>query len=284
MKKAIVWACAIGLVVPVLGAKDYQIKKTEDIQKTLSFPESGLDQGIVVDNIFGSITVQGYQGTEVQLQIHKTIKARNQEALERALKEVELEITSEDNIIDLYVDGPFRDRHERGERSGRRNPGYEVHYDFDIKVPLRTAISLKTVTSGDISVRDVEGNFDIRNVNGRITVDEIAGSGDAHTVNGGIKVVFRRNPGEDCSFKTINGDLDIFFTDRLSADFRLKTFNGDILSDFPVTYLPLEAAKEERKGSKYVYKSDRFVGVRAGNGGPQMKMDTLNGDILIHKR
>jgi hypothetical protein len=284
MKKAIVWLCAIGLVVSVLGAKDYQIKKTEDIRKTLSFQKTGQSKEILVDNIFGSIAVHGYQGTEVKLQIRKTIKARSQEALERAMKEVVLDINSEDNIIELYVDGPFRDRSERGERSGRHNPGYEVHFNFDIKIPHRTDISLKTVTSGDISVHDIEGDFEIRNVNGKITVDEITGSGEAHTVNGGVTVVFRRNPGDDCSFKTINGDLDIFFADNLSADFRLKTFNGDILSDFPVKYLPLEAAKGERKGSKYVYKGNRFVGVRTGNGGPQMKMDTLNGDILIHKR
>ncbi len=284
MKKIMVWVCAIGLIVTALGAKDYPIKKTEDIQKTLSFPRPGQSKGIVVDNIFGSIAVHGYQGMEVQLQVRKTIKARSQEALERALKEVELDITSEDNIIDLYVDGPFRDHGEGGERSGRRNPGYEVHYDFDIKVPRQTDITLKTVTAGDISVRDIEGDFDIRNVNGKIAVEEIAGSGEAHTVNGGVRVVFRRNPGDDCSFKTINGDLDVFFAENLSADFRLKTFNGDILSDFPVKYLPVEAAEGERKGGKYVYKSNRFVGVRTGSGGPQVKMDTLNGDILIHKR
>jgi DUF4097 and DUF4098 domain-containing protein YvlB len=197
---------------------------------------------------------------------------------------VKLDIGTEGGTIELYVDGPFRDRDGDG-RNEWRNPGYQVHFDFDIKVPRRVDISLKTVTEGDISVNGIEGDFDVRNVNGKVTITEIAGSGRAHTVNGPVKVVFQRNPKEDCSFKTVNGDLDVYFTDNLSADFQLKTFHGDMLTDFPIKYLPLTPAVQgERKGGKYVYKGNRFVGVQAGKGGPEMTMDTLNGDILIHKR
>jgi len=64
----------------------------------------------------------------------------------------------------------------------------------------------------------------------------------------------------------------------------LKTFNGDAYSDFLFTYLPSRAAVQGRHKGKYVYKSDRFIGVRIRKGGPEIKIDTLNGDILIAKR
>ncbi|MFA9452773.1 MAG: DUF4097 domain-containing protein [Candidatus Aminicenantaceae bacterium] len=284
MKKAIGLLLLAGLVSLPAAAKEYKVQKTEDIQKTLAFADPSGSREIMVDNIFGSITVEGYSGKDIMLTIRKTIKARSQAILELAQREVKLDITTEGRSIDLYVDGPFRDQDEDG-RQNWRNPGYQVHYDFDIKVPQRIDISLKTVTEGDIVVNGVEGDFDVRNVNGKVTMTEMTGSGRAHTVNGAVKVVFRRNPNENCSFKTVNGDLDVYFTDNLSADFQLKTFHGDMLSDFPVKYLPLKSAPQgERKSGKYVYKGNRFVGVQTGRGGPEMTMDTLNGDILIHKR
>jgi hypothetical protein len=283
MKRTIWPLLLAGLVCLPAAAKEYKVQKTEDIQKTLAFADTSGAGEILVDNIFGSITVEGYSGKNIKLTIRKTIKARSQEILQRAQQEVKLDITTEGRSIDLYVDGPFRDRDGDG-RHNWRNPGYQVHYDFDIKVPQRVDISLKTVTGGDIFVNGIEGDFDVRNVNGKVTMTEIAGSGRAHTVNGAVKVVFRRNPSENCSFKTVNGDLDVFFTDNLSAAFRLKTFHGDMLSDFPVKHLPLKPTRGERKDGKYVYKSNRFVGVQTGKGGPEMTMDTLNGDILIHKR
>lgn len=74
------------------------------------------------------------------------------------------------------------------------------------------------------------------------------------------------------------------FQKNLSADFRLKTFHGDGYSDFPITYLPSRPAKKGREDGKFVYKSDRSVGVRVDRGGPEILMDTLNGDLLIQKR
>ena len=109
------------------------------------------------------------------------------------------------------------------------------------------------------------------------------GSGIAHTVNGKVKASFVRNPKAACSFKTINGDVQLQFQPDLSADFRIKSFTGDAFSDFPVTYLPLRPGKASREKGKYVYKSDFLTGIRVGEGGPEIKMDTMTGDILIEK-
>lgn len=284
MKKTIIAVLVIGLLGAHGWAGDYKVTKKEEIRKNLKFQDPSRPGELLVDNIFGSIEVEGYNGKEVKLLIHKTIKARNQEKLENALEEVELDITEDGNTIDLYVDGPFRCQQGKNARRRNRNPGYQVHYEFEIQVPRNTSIYLKTVTDGDVRVKNVNGDFTVKNVNGKIEMSEIAGSGKAHTVNGWVKVRFTQNPKSDCSFKTINGDLELSFQDNLSAAFQLKTFNGDMYSDFPVTYLPAKSAKAERVKGKYIYKSNRFVGVQAGKGGPEIKMDTLNGDILINKR
>lgn len=285
MKKIILTPLIICMIVAMtLNAKSLRVEEKEEIRKTLNFQDPSKPKELQVDNIFGSIEVKGYNGQEVQLLVHKTIKGRTKEKIQKAQEEVQLEITEDGNTIDLYVNGPFRCRNERGKWKSWRDPGYVVLFDFELKVPQKTSLYLKTVNKGNIMVENVEGEFEIKNVNGRIEITEVSGAGDAHTVNGKVKVLFSQNPESDCSFRTINGNIEVFFRENLSADFRLKTFNGDAYSDFLFTYLPSRAAVQGRHKGKYVYKSDRFIGVRIRKGGPEIKIDTLNGDILIAKR
>jgi hypothetical protein len=268
----------------LLAARNFPVEEKEEVRKTLNFQDPSKSKELVVDNVFGSIDVRGYDGQSVELLVQKTIRAKNQEKIQRAKEEVHLEITTEENTIDLYVDGPFRCSNNRKRWRSWKDPGYEVHYDFTLKVPRLTSLYLKTVNKGKITVQNVKGEFAVRNVNGEIEMVRVAGSGEAHTVNGKVKVLFTQNPRSDCSFRTINGNIEVIFLEDLSADFRLKTFNGDAYSDFPFSYTPARAAVQGRKKGKYVYKSDRFTGVRIGKGGPEIKMDTLNGDILIAKK
>jgi hypothetical protein len=280
------------LAVAVLAAaafaaqtRDYPVQKTGVVEKTFRFADPGRPGEIIVDNVFGSIKVEGTSGNEVVLVARKTIFAKDEARAQRAEEEVKLDIQEKGNTIDIYVDGPFRDRYreERGIRNWR-DPGYEVHYDFEIKVPVRTNIAVSTVLEGDVDVRNVEGDFDAHNVNGKVRLSDVAGSGTAKTVNGEVTVGFKRSPTGGCSLKTINGDVVITLPDGTAADFRVKTFHGDVYSDFSVTALPAKPAVSEEKDGKYIYRSDRFFGVRTGRGGPEILMDTMNGDILIKKK
>ncbi len=283
MKKTIFIMFSLIGVIGLFAASEFKVEESEDIQKTLKFQDPSNPKEIFVDNIFGYIHIEGTSSKDVQLRVHKTIKARTADRLKKAKEEVSLDIKEDGNSIDLYVNGPFRCPEEEREKREWRNPGYTVHYDFTLLVPYQTSITLKTVTEGDIFVNNIEGNFEVNNVNGRIEMTDVSGSGDAHTVNGKVEVSFTKNPNLNCSFKTINGDVKINFQPDLSADFWLKTFTGDAFSDFPVSYLPSKPAKEYRKEGKFVYKSSNTTGFRIGKGGPEIKMDTMTGDILIEK-
>ncbi|MDH4196444.1 MAG: hypothetical protein OEW05_03450 [Candidatus Aminicenantes bacterium] len=263
--------------------RDYPVEKKEETTKTLRFADSSRPGRVVVDNIFGFIHVEGYDGRDVELALTKTVFARNDARLQAALAEVKLDITEKAATVDLYVDGPFRD-HERDRRvRERRDPGYIVRYDFTLRVPRRIDLDLATVTDGDVLVRGVEGNFAIHNVNGKVRLDAVAGSGEAETVNGEVRVVFRRAPGSDCFFKTLNGDVTLTFPGVPSADFRVKTMHGEIYTDFDTTPLaPLPPTTERREG-KFVYRANRYSGVRTGKGGPEVRCETMTGDILIRR-
>jgi len=262
----------------------------EDIVRTLKFADPGKPGELVVDNLFGPIKVESHAGRDVLLEAKRIVYARDEARAKRAQEEVRLDISEKGQTIEAYVDGPFRDEEKgrRGWGSGRRgDPGYRVYYGFTVKVPARTNLVLSTVLDGDVEVRGVEGTFDVRNVVGRVRLVDAAGSGEARAVSGGVTVAFRRPPDGPCSFKSVSGDVELGLPGEPSADFRIKTMHGEVYTDFDVTSLPRTApVREERRdeGGKFIYRSDGFYGVRAGKGGPEIRLETLTGDILIAKK
>ena len=244
-----------------------------------SFPMPSGHRTLEIDNIWGSIEVVGASSDLAKLTVNKSFRAESKEKLEQARKDVTLDITRQSDALKLYVNGPFRcDCHECNRRDGE---GYIVKMDFQLQVPRDIDIKIRTVNEGRVSVRDINGRFLVRNVNGDIQIHNIAGSGTARTVNGRVRISFRQNPREASDFQTVNGNIELQFARDLSADFRFKTFNGGIYSDFPVTAAPATAMQQERHGSKVVFRADRYTGARIASGGPQIKVENLNGDIRI---
>src|SRR5215469_241595 len=259
--------------------RDLPMQEQETIQK--SFSMSGVQhRSLEVDNVFGSIEVVGDASDQVQLVVKKTTRAESKDKVEQARKEVTLDVTEQQGLLKFYVNGPFRCHCDDG--CGHREfDGYIVKMDFELHVPRDIDIRVKTVNEGRVHVRDINGNFVVRNVNGNVEIYNVAGSGTAHTVNGPVKVSFRQNPHDNSDFHTVNGAVELRFAQGLAADFRFKTFNGAIYSDFPVAALPVRAVQEEHRGSKVVFRADRYTGARVGSGGPEIKLENLNGDIRI---
>ncbi len=264
--------------------RDYKVQESEVIKNSYPVVGAADQRAIEIDNVFGNVEVVGTTGDQIQLVVNKTIYAESAEKVALAKKEVTLDVKQDGDILKFYVNGPFRCNCDGGCNNWGREPGYSVKMDFQLQVPNRMKLKLKTVNDGNIKVQGVAGDFVVRNVNGSIALSDMAGSGAATTVNGGVKVSFRENPREDSEFKSINGNVELQFAKELSADFRFKTFNGGVYSDFPMTGLPQKQAAAEKKNGRFVYRSDRFTGGRVGSGGPEIKVENLNGDIRVLER
>ena len=270
------------LTAPVFSE---EIEKTGKIEKVLRFKDPRGKNQLVVDNFFGSIKVTGYQGEEVRITAVKTITGQSEKKIEEAEEEVYLDITEEDDYIELYVDGPFRcDNGRTILWKGWKREGYKVVYNFEIRVPQDVAFELKTVMEGEIEVSSMRGDFEVNNVNGGIEMKKIEGSGEAYAVNGNVTLDFDRNPQNKCRFGTLNGEVRLYFHPRLSADFYLKTFNGEFYTDFEVKSMAPKMVVSDKKNGKRVYKVERLCGVRTGKGGPEIVLDGFNGDMFILKK
>lgn len=259
--------------------RDYRETKEEKIQKSFPVLPAGL-KALEIDNIWGSIEVVADAAGAVEMTVQRSTRAESKAKIEKADKEVTLDITQDEGVLKLYVNGPFRCQCDDCRRD-RDDEGYRVKMDFQVHVPKQMDVKAKTVNEGHVLLRGTSGNFLVRNVNGKIDMENVSGSGTVKTVNGPVTVSFLQNPKENSEFKTINGAVELRFARDLSADFRFKTFNGGIYSDFPVTQMPVHAMEQEHRGGKVIYRSDRFAEVRVNAGGPQIQVENLNGDIRI---
>lgn len=262
----------------------YKFEDKSEIRRTLSIPDAGRPLSLIVDTVWGGIDVQAGGDGAVEIVARRTIRAKSPEKIAKAKADVVLKIEPDGNDLDLYVDGPFRCHCSESRGYNSRETGYEVSYDFVLKVPRRTNLTLKTVLDGAVAVRGVEGEFDVSNVNGGVALDGVAGSGRARAVNGGLKAAFAKNPAAPCDFKTVNGDIELLFRDGLAADFRMSSMHGQAYFDFPVTSLPAEPATRENRDGKLIIKRGGTTGARIGRGGVSVRCETLNGDILVKKQ
>jgi hypothetical protein len=275
---------------------DLPVQEKEEIQRSFPLTAAGVWH-LSIDNVIGSIGVAATDQKTVELAVTKTIAALTPDARDIAKKEVTLKIDEAGGAgVDLFVDGPFRCNNDGSCRDGSCRRGdcwnrrtgwdhdYRVRYDFVLKVPRTISLCLRTVNDGDIRVEGAAGDFDVSNVNGAIEMLDIAGSGRARTINKDVRVVFAANPASPSSFATINGNTIIYFKPALAANLRVKTFNGKIYTDFDTTQLTALAPVGERRDGKFVYKADRSVGLRVGLGGPELRFETLNGDVRILQR
>jgi hypothetical protein len=278
------FVCVVIGCAAVAGARE--LTEHAASQQTLRFPQAA-GRTLDVRTIEGVISVEAYEGSDVEVLVNKSISADSQEDLRTAEREVVLDTSDDATTMRAIVRYP--DQPACGDKSEHHHywadRGYNVRFDFTIRVPRATRLELCTINEGNIVVRGTRGDFRIRTVNGRITMADVAGSGEATTVNGPVTASFVSAPRAASLFKTVNGDVIVTTPEGLAADLRMKTFNGGLYTDFDVQTLPSQAlVKAERRDGMYVYRSTGFTTVRAGGGGPELTLDTLNGDVRVLKR
>jgi hypothetical protein len=158
-----------------------------------------------------------------------------------------------------------------------------------LQVPLNTSVELKTVSGGHIDVTGISGDIDAECVNGTVTLTNVSGSVVAHTINGNLTASLDRiTAGKPMSFTSLNGRVDVTLPADTKARLRLKTTNGAVYSDFDVKMEP-DASKPvvedgRGQGGKYRILLDRSVYGSINGGGPEYLFQTMNGNILIHKK
>ncbi len=243
-----------------------------------------------VCNIQGSVIARGVSGHAGRLVDRATFRGPSAASVARAKEVMPLEIAHHGNVIEVSVGGPCEG--ERGWNHRSRDDRWEAIHELEIEVPQGVRTELRTVNQGEVRLTGHRGPFELANVNGGVTAEGLVGAGSASAVNGAVRVSFAEAPREACNFHSVNGAIDLTFPDDLAASFRFQTLNGEIYTDFPFDMKPLVETVDRDGGGRSEHSKGRYrirkrwntaVAI-GGGGGPEHSVQTVNGNITIHKR
>lgn len=289
-------------MVSVASAQRYKDKKynsKETIKKELTFDRNSPDNIVVVDNVYGSIDVEGYNGSTIQVEVIKTVYADTQSDLQEGKDQIGVKTAKKDDAVYIYMDSPYsrfdletgqfeHNEYNWGSRRSykhRKKRMYKYRLDFKVKVPKNASIDVKAVNHGNITVSDVQGKLLIvRNINGAIDMTNVAGQTDVNALNKDINITYAKNPTEESWYRSLNGDINIKFKEDLNASISYKTMNGGFYTNFDVTKtVPVYKTTQQRKNRGTKYKIDSNRQFKIGNGSVHLHFDQLNGDAIVKK-
>ncbi len=267
-------------------------KSSETIKEEISFSSNSSKNMLVVQNVNGPISVEGYNGSTIKIEVEKSISAKSENRLDEGKRDIQLKIEEVENRIYVYLESPWNHfdttlgRYVNERRNGKwEQPKYEYYLDIKLKVPKHTNVKLGTMNDGDIYAKDVQGDeIIVSNLNGAITLHNITGRTDVNALNKDINITYFENPTGDSKYNSLNGDVNVTFKDDLNADVSFKSLNGDMFTNYDTAKLKAELVQKKSKsgkGLKYNLSSNQSY--RIGSGGIKLDFNLLNGDATLKK-
>lgn len=273
---------------------------TEKINKELMFEKKGVNNALLIANINGSVTVTGYDGEKIMVEVTRTIKAKTPERLDNAKAQIRLGFLDRADTLIFYTEGLCsrfgKTSKKKGDWTHKNGWGYlwsedkedcdekaDYSFDYVVKVPKSVNVLVSTVNDGDLKIENVAGGVVANNVNGSIELSGLSREASAHTINGDVDISYEKNPLKPCRFYTLNGDINAWFQKGLAAELSFESFNGELYTNVNgLESLPVQMEKESTKnGVKYKINGNRF---KIGAGGVLLDFETFNGNVYLKEK
>lgn len=298
MKKTILMFFAVSL-----ASAAFAQTFTETIKKEFSFEKKTDSNVLMVFNLNGDVTIEGYDGDKIIVEVEKRIKGKTESRLEKGKSQVQLGIIDRADTVILYVQGICHDfgKNVKDRRNGDRkrsngwnynwnncngrncDPEFDYTMDFKIRVPSSVSAYASTVNDGEVVVTNVKGRLTATNINGGIKLTEIAGATYASSINGDVELEYSGNPPADSKYYALNGDINATFRKGLAAQLTFKSFNGEFYSTLnEITPMAVSVEKYEKgEGIHYKVNGNRY---KVRQGGPLLDFETFNGDVILKEK
>ncbi|MCK5738474.1 DUF4097 family beta strand repeat protein [bacterium] len=252
----------VGLTILFAGCMG-RFQETETFEENIDFVTDG---EIDVDSFNGSISVESWDQSVVQVVAHKKVTAKSYRHAEARLKQLHVVVTHDGDKLRIY--SQMDKKKDSGFLGFLSQVGYSVEYH--IKVPEGTRVKART-TNGGITIRRVHGAIDVKSVNGGIDLYRVGEVLDAKTTNGGIETsVTAFSASGDIKLRSTNGGISLDLPTEVNAEFRAKTTNGRVYLDFELM-------------GEFGSDKNRISGT-LGNGGGRIELRTTNGDVNVNEK
>src|ERR1700674_3417133 len=238
-------ALLVLVLAGVLAVPSYAI--TKEVNQSYPLQPGG---SFELQNVNGTIDVQGWDRNEVEIHAVKTAKQK-----ESDLERVAIDVEAKPDAISITTRYP-------------QNEGVEVAVEYTIHVPHGAHIEHIGTVNGTLRIAGVETVEDLHTVNGNIEVLEAGGSVHAHTTNGNVHLELAHLPDKTgATAETTNGSLVLAVPSDLQADVEARCLNGNFFSELPIT---MESSQRPRE-----------MHGKLGHGGAPIHLRTVNGGIRV---
>lgn len=238
------------MVASALGVLNAQGLREEFHQ---SYPLSPNGR-VILKNVNGVVRVTGWDRAEVQ------VNAVKEAETQQALDEARIEINAGGDMIDIRTRYPERER---------RNA---ASVDYTISVPRTAVLETINTVNGSVRIEGIAGPVKAGSVNGDVEARGALGEVDLKSVNGRVLASFDQTLAQDVRLHTVNGAVDVALPPNAGAQLVASTVHGSIDSEFD---LPVRRMR---------FGPGADIRATIGGGGPQVKLNTVNGSIHLRRR
>jgi hypothetical protein len=235
-----------GAEAPAAASEDWRIERVDLAEKLAD------GAAVEVENQFGDLRVR--VGGAGELAVHGVAQRA---AGDLALR-IELAAAGRGWVVRVVEPEGARPR---------AGPARRV--DLAVAVPADSPLTLRGA-SGLVEARGFRAPLSARTSTGEIRLRG-SGSVDARSERGAIRVAFHPEaPGAPSRLETSTGAIEVEFPAGAGAEARLET-RGSLTTDYSLTV--------ERVGPL-----SKRAGARLGGGGPEIRLNSLTGDLRLLER
>lgn len=222
---------------------------------TRSYP---VKPGVVLEvhETVGLVQVDASDGDTIVVNATRIAKASTEEAAKAMLADYKIAETITPEQITL--DGTSTDS-SIGFNKSR-------HVEYHITVPRATAVTIKSINS-EIRVTGIAGALRVETSNGEITGTALGNGAEVHSVNGTVTLDLAKLGDAGVRCKMSNGQVSVSVPADTKATVDVNLVNGEIQTS------KLDVAAHEQTG--------RRLRGTIGGGGPDVRIDMINGEVRL---
>lgn len=239
--RAVLWLLlALGVAMMLLAAGTLRGEETANRTDRISAPLSA-GGTLRLENVSGDVVA--VPGREFRAVATIVVAAQDRKRAQELLDRIRIVQSREGDELSIETRWPdSRWRFEQIERrSGRRGSiarcgDCRINARYDVIIPPGVTAILGTV-NGDVRVRDLDGNLNLRTVNGKVEATGVRRSLDAESVNGDVIGAAVSMPaGASYDLETVNGAVRLTLPKDARFDVSASTMHGSISSTFALPH------------------------------------------------
>lgn len=228
-------------------------------QDTKNFHWNGklaADQTVTVKTINGEIRAEPSSGSEVEV----TAEASGEYA-----QEVNFEVRQDSNGVTICETYPHHDSCSGHSSNHNNNDRTRIHYN--VRVPAANRFAGRSV-NGSVTAMNLDRPVSAKTVNGMVKVSTKSWA-EGESVNGSVEVMMGSADWTGTlHIASVNGSIHVGLPANANAEIDVRSVNGSFNSELPVVSQSFMS---------------RHVQGRVGNGGRELRLETVNGSVRLVK-